>query len=220
MKKTTVRPAAVPDWAISLLLCAATLAVYSQVHNYAFLELDDVQAIPGNAQIRDGFSWGGIVWAFSTGYAANWFPVTWLSHMLDCQLFGLDAGWHHLTNVVIHTVNSMLLLALMKRMTGRLWESAFVAFVFALHPLHVESVAWVSERKDVLFAFFWFLTTWLYLDFVERRTLRRYLLMVVAFCLGLMSKQMIVHAAVHAATARCLAVGWAIASCGRSSVSS
>jgi tetratricopeptide (TPR) repeat protein len=192
MKRTVVKPKPVPDWAIYLLLCLVTLAVYSQVHNYAFLELDDVQAIPGNPQVRDGFSWGGIVWAFTTGYAANWFPVTWLSHMLDCQLFGLDAGWHHLTNVLIHAVNSVLLFAVVKRMAGKLWESAFVAFVFALHPLHVESVAWVSERKDVLFAFFWFLTTWLYLDFVERRTMRGYLVMVGAFCLGLMSKQMIV----------------------------
>jgi tetratricopeptide (TPR) repeat protein len=192
MKKAVVKPKAVPDWAIYLVLCVATVAVYSQVHNFAFLELDDVQAIPGNPHVRDGFSWAAIVWAFSTGYAANWFPVTWMSHMLDCQLFGLDAGWHHLTNVLIHTVNSVLLFALMKRMTGLLWQSAFVAFVFALHPLHVESVAWVSERKDVLFAFFWFLSTWLYVDFVERRTIRNYLLMALAFCLGLMSKQMIV----------------------------
>jgi tetratricopeptide (TPR) repeat protein len=192
MKKAAVQPKTVPDLAIYVALFAITLIVYSQVHNFAFLELDDVQAIPGNAHVRDGFSWSGIVWAFTTGYAANWFPVTWLSHMLDCQLFGLDAGWHHLTNVLIHAVDSVLLFALVKRMTGKLWESAFVAFVFALHPLHVESVAWVSERKDVLFAFFWFLTTWLYLDFVEQRTIRRYLLVVVAFCLGLMSKQMIV----------------------------
>ena len=112
--------------------------------------------------------------------------------MLDFQLFGLDPGWHHLTNVLIHAVSAVLLLALMRRMTGRVWESAFVAFVFALHPLHVESVAWVSERKDVLFAFFWFLTTWLYLDFLANRTLGKYLLVVLAFCLGLMSKQMIV----------------------------
>ena len=118
--------------------------------------------------------------------------MTWFSHMLDFQVFGMAAGWHHLTNVLIHAVSAVLLLALLKRMTGRVWESAFVAFVFALHPLHVESVAWVSERKDVLFAFFWFLTTWLYLDFVEKRTIRNYLLMAGAFCLGLMSKQMIV----------------------------
>jgi Flp pilus assembly protein TadD len=180
------------DRAIYLFLFVITLLVYSQVNNFAFLTFDDNQGLLGNPQVRDGFSWGGVGWAFTTGYASNWFPLTWFSHMLDFQLFGLDAGWHHLTNVLIHALSSLLLFALLNRMTGRKWESAFVAFVFALHPLHVESVAWVSERKDVLFAFFWFLTTWLYLDFVEKRTVGRYLLVVAAFCLGLMSKQMIV----------------------------
>jgi len=180
------------DRAIYLLLFITTLLVYSQVSNFAFLTFDDNSGLLGNAHVRDGFSWNGIQWAITTGYASNWFPLTWFSHMLDFQLFGVDAGWHHLTNVLIHAASSVLLLALLKRMTRRIWESAFVAFVFAVHPLHVESVAWISERKDVLFAFFWFLTTWLYLDFVEKRTLRNYLLMIAAFSLGLMSKQMIV----------------------------
>ena len=185
MKKTS-------DRAVYLLLFVTTLLVYSQVNNFAFLSFDDSQGLLGNPQVRDGLSWSGIAWAFTTGYASNWFPVTWISHMLDFQLFGLDPGWHHLTNVLIHSVSTVLLFALIKRMTGRVWESAFVAFVFALHPLHVESVAWISERKDVLFAFFWFLTTWLYLDFLDKRTIGKYLLAVLAFCLGLMSKQMIV----------------------------
>jgi tetratricopeptide (TPR) repeat protein len=178
--------------AIYLFLFAATLLVYWQVHNFAFLSFDDSQGLLANAEVRDGFSAGGIAWAFKTAYASNWFPLTWFSHMLDFQLFGLDPGWHHLVNVLIHALNAVFLCALLKRMTGRLWESAFVAFVFALHPLHVESVAWISERKDVLFAFFWILTTWLYLDFLEQRRLAKYLLMAGAFCLGLMSKQMIV----------------------------
>ncbi len=185
MKKTS-------DRAIYLFLFVTTLLVYSQVNNFAFLTFDDNSGLLGNPHVRDGISWSGIAWAFTTAYASNWFPLTWLSHMLDFQLFGMDPGWHHLTNVLIHALSSVLLFALFKRMTGRVWESAFVAFVFALHPLHVESVAWISERKDVLFAFFWFLTTWLYLDFVEQRTLKKYLLMVLAFCCGLMSKQMIV----------------------------
>ncbi len=185
-------PKQTSDRTIYLILFIVTLLVYSQVRNFAFISFDDTQGLLANPQVRDGLTWSGIVWAFSTGYASNWFPVTWISHMLDFQLFGLDAGWHHLTNVLIHAVSSVLLFALMKRMTGLKWESAFVAFVFALHPLHVESVAWISERKDVLFAFFWFLTTWLYLDFIENRTIKNYLLMVAAFCLGLMSKQMIV----------------------------
>jgi hypothetical protein len=184
--------AKIKDSTICWLLFGLTLLVYAQVYNFSFLSFDDNQGLLGNPQVREGFSWSGIGWAFTTGYASNWFPLTWFSHMLDFQVFGMDAGWHHLVNVLIHAVGAVLLFALMKRMTGRLWESAFVAFVFALHPLHVESVAWVTERKDVLFAFFWFLTTWLYLDFVEKRTIRNYLLMTAAFCLGLMSKQMIV----------------------------
>jgi tetratricopeptide (TPR) repeat protein len=180
------------DRAIGLLLLAAALVTYSQVYNYAFISFDDKTALLENPHVCYGFSWSGIAWAFTSAYAANWFPLTWLSHMLDFQLFGWNSGWHHLTNALIHAVSSALLFALMKRMTGRAWESAFVGFVFALHPLHVESVAWISERKDVLFAFFWFLTTWLYLDFLEKRTAAKYLLMVGAFSLGLMSKQMIV----------------------------
>jgi protein O-mannosyl-transferase len=190
--KTPVKQTAPSDRTIYLFLFAATVLVYSQVHNFAFLSFDDNQGLLGNPQVRDGFSVSGIAWAFTTGYASNWFPLTWLSHMLDFQLFGMDAGWHHLTNVLIHAASAVLLFALLKRMTGRRWESLFVAFVFALHPLHVESVAWISERKDVLFALFWFLTTWLYLDFVEKRTLQRYLLVILAFSFGLMSKQMIV----------------------------
>jgi len=192
MKQPNVQRKAAPDRAIYLFLFVATILVYSQVNSFAFLTFDDNSGLLGNPHVREGISWSGIVWAFTTAYASNWFPLTWLSHMVDFQLFGLDPGWHHLTNVLIHAISSMLLFALLRRMTGRVWESAFVAFVFALHPLHVESVAWISERKDVLFAFFWFLTTWLYLDFVEQRTLKKYLFMVLAFCLGLMSKQMIV----------------------------
>jgi protein O-mannosyl-transferase len=192
VKKTNDPQRTPSDRALYIFLFVITLVVYSQVNNFAFLSFDDNQGLVANRQVLDGFSWSGIEWAFTTGYASNWFPLTWLSHMLDFQLFGMDAGWHHLTNVLIHAASSVLLFALLKRMTGRAWESAFVAFVFALHPLHVESVAWVSERKDVLFAFFWFLTTWLYLDFLEKRSVGRYLLVVLAFCLGLMSKQMIV----------------------------
>jgi len=174
--------------AFGLSLLILTLVVYFQVHNFEFVNFDDRETIIGNPHIRD-FELG---WAFTSAYAANWFPVTWISHMLDYQLFGLDAGWHHLTNLMIHAASTLLLFGLFKRMTGRLWESAFVSFVFALHPLHVESVAWVSERKDVLSAFFWFLTTWLYLDYVDRPSLKRYLFTLASFSVGLMSKQMLV----------------------------
>jgi len=177
---------------VSLSLLALTLIVYFQVHDFEFVNFDDRETIVGNTHIRDGLTLAGLAWAFTASYAANWFPITWISHMLDFQLFGLDPGWHHLTNVMIHAASVLLLFALLRRMTGKLWESAFVSFVFALHPLHVESVAWVSERKDVLSAFFWFLTTWLYLDYVDHPNLRRYLLTLGAFSLGLMSKQMLV----------------------------
>ena len=166
--------------------------VYFQVHNFDFVNFDDRETIVGNTHIRDGITLAGLAWAFTSAYAANWFPVTWISHMLDFQLFGLDSGWHHLTNLAIHLASTVLLFALLQRMTKKLWESAFVSFVFALHPLHVESVAWVTERKDVLSAFFWILTIWLYLDYVDRPGPRRYLLALGAFCLGLMSKQMLV----------------------------
>jgi Tfp pilus assembly protein PilF len=180
------------DLYVSLSLLALTLMVYFQVHNFDFVNFDDRETIIGNTHIRDGITLAGLAWAFTSAYAANWFPVTWISHMLDFQMFGLDSGWHHLTNVMIHLASTALLFALLKRMTQRLWESAFVSFVFALHPLHVESVAWVSERKDVLSAFFWILTIWLYADYVEKPGLRRYLPALGAFCLGLMSKQMLV----------------------------
>jgi len=177
---------------VILSLLALTLIVYFQVHDFEFVNFDDRETIVGNTHIRDGLTLAGLAWAFTTSYAANWFPITWISHMLDFELFGLDSGWHHLTNVMIHAASVLLLFALLRRMTGKLWESAFVSFVLALHPLHVESVAWVSERKDVLSAFFWFLTTWLYLDYVDRPSVRRCLLALGAFCLGLMSKQMLV----------------------------
>ncbi len=176
---------------VSLTLAALTLMVYFQVHDFQFVNFDDRETIVGNTHIQNGLTLAGLTWAFTTAYAANWFPVTWISHMLDFQFFGLDSGWHHLTNLMIHLASVLLLFALLRRMTGKLWESAFVSFVFALHPLHVESVAWASERKDVLSAFFWFLTTWLYLDYVDRPKIWRYLLWVGAFAVGLMSKQML-----------------------------
>ena len=109
----------------------------------------------------------GVQWAFTSLYASNWHPLTWLSHMLDCQIYGLKPGGHHVTNLLLHLVNSLLLFGLLKRLTGALWRSALVAALFALHPLHVESVAWVSERKDVLSAFFFMLTLWAYARYAE-----------------------------------------------------
>jgi len=145
-----------------------------------------------NPHVRGGLTPASIEWAIASGEAANWFPVTRLSHMVDYELFGLRSGLHHLTSVFWHVLASVLLFAFLVRATGARWPSAWVAFLFALHPLHVESVAWVAERKDVLCAFFWFLALWAYARYVERPGRGRYLAVLFWFCLGLMSKPMIV----------------------------
>lgn len=181
-----------PDLWICLLLLAATLAVYSQVRHYEFVNYDDPEYVGENIHVRAGLTADSLVWALTSFDAANWFPLTWITHMADCQFFGMESGWHHLTNVWLHALNALLLFAVLKRMTRARWPSALVAFLFALHPLHVESVAWVAERKDVLSAFFWFLTLWCYARYVERPGVRRYLTVVLAFSLGLMAKPMIV----------------------------
>lgn len=180
------------DLWLYLALFVATVVVYSQVPRFAFVNFDDPDYVTANAHVRRGITPGGLVWAITSGDAANWFPVTRLSHMLDTQLFGLRSGLHHLTNVVIHALGAMLLFAFLNRATRARWPSLFVAFLFALHPLHVESVAWVSERKDVLSGLFWFLALWLYVRYTEVPSVARYLLAVAAFFLGLMAKPMIV----------------------------
>jgi protein O-mannosyl-transferase len=177
---------------IALLLLALTVAVYSQVSSHDFLNYDDPEYVTGNAHVRDGVTRDGLVWAFTSAHDANWIPLTWISHMLDCQVFGVRPGAQHLVNVGIHAFSTLLLFFLLRRMTGALWRSAFVAFVFALHPLHVESVAWIAERKDVLFALFWFLALWAYLRYGERPSLGLYLLAMLLFCCGLLSKPMMV----------------------------
>lgn len=152
---------------LALLLAAVTWAVYWPVADYEFLNFDDPYYVIGNAEVRGGFTWRAAAWAFTTRHSANWHPLTWLSHMLDCQLFGLEAGVHHQVNVLFHAANTLLLFVVFRRMTGALWRSAVVAALFALHPLHVESVAWVAERKDVLSTFFWLLTLWAYARYVR-----------------------------------------------------
>jgi Tfp pilus assembly protein PilF len=177
---------------VYLLLFLATLAVYSQVRHFDFVNFDDPEYIGENNHVRAGLTWNGLVWAFTSFDASNWFPLTWVSHMAAYQFFGLHSGWHHLLNVLFHVLATLLLFAALKRMTGALWRSALVAFLFALHPLHVESVAWIAERKDVLCAFFWFLTLWCYARYAQRPGLGRYLLVLLGFCGGLMAKPMIV----------------------------
>jgi Flp pilus assembly protein TadD len=177
---------------LCLLLVAAVLAVYWQVWSYDFINLDDPLYVTNNRNVQAGLSRESVVWAFTTTHAANWHPLTWLSHMLDCQLYGLNPKGHHLANVFFHLLNTLLLFLVLQRMTGTLWRSGLVAALFALHPLHVESVAWVAERKDVLSTFFWMLTIWAYSRYVDRPKLARYLLTLLAFTLGLMAKPMLV----------------------------
>jgi len=177
---------------ISLMLAAITLAVYWQVGNHEFVDYDDGRYITENPHVSAGLIGPNISWAFTSTYASNWHPITWLSHMADAQMYGMNPRGYHLTNVVIHAASTVLLLFLIFRLTGSLWPSAFVAAMFALHPLHVESVAWAAERKDVLSAFFWFLTLHFYAAYVTKRKPRMYLLCFLSFVMGLMSKPMLV----------------------------
>lgn len=177
---------------ICLFLVAASLIVYSHVITHEFINYDDGVYITENAHIKDGFTLENIKWAFTTGHAANWHPLTWLSHMLDIEIYGLNPMGHHWTNLQIHVVNSILLFLVFKMMTGALWRSAFVAALFALHPLHVESVAWVSERKDVLSTFFWILSMWTYMHYIRHSNKKQYLLLILFFTIGLMSKPILV----------------------------
>ena len=173
-------------------LALATFAVFSQVLHNEFVSYDDPQYVVENTHIQNVPILRTIKWAFTAGYAANWHPLTWLSHALDYKLFGLNPAGHHLTNLLLHIVNTLLLFAILNAMTGALWQSAFVAALFALHPLHVESVAWVAERKDVLSTFFLLLTMAAYLRYTRKPDARSYRLTLVLFALGLMSKPMLV----------------------------
>ena len=177
---------------ISVALSVITVAVYLPVGTHQFLNLDDNLYVTHNPHVAGGLTGENMLWAFTALDYSYWHPVTWLSHMADVQLYGMNPAGHHLTNVGIHLAASLLLLLLLLRTTGALWQSSFVAALFALHPLHVESVAWVAERKDVLSGFFWFLTLFLYARFQERRRVSTYLLALLSFLLGLMSKPMLV----------------------------
>ena len=177
---------------ICILLAAVTFAVYLPVRNHEFVHYDDDVYVSNNTEVKSGLSWQGIQWAFTTGYASNWHPLTWLSLMLDCQLFGVKPGPMHLVNVFFHVANTLLLFIVLSRMTKGLWQSVFVAGLFALHPLHVESVAWVAERKDVLSTLFWLLTMLAYARYAERSSASRYIVVLVLFATGLLAKPMLV----------------------------
>jgi protein O-mannosyl-transferase len=194
---------------ICLALAVVTAALYWPITHYGFINFDDDDYITNNSHVQAGLTWAGVVWAFQTGAAANWHPLTWISHMLDCQLYGLNPGGHHSTNLIFHVANTLLLFLWLRQITGALWRSAMVAALFAWHPLHVESVAWASERKDVLSTFFWMLTLIAYTRYVTsgkwqvtrtdtapspatRHPSLFYWLALLFFACGLMSKPMVV----------------------------
>jgi Tfp pilus assembly protein PilF len=203
-------PATKTSLIICLVLALVTFAVYWPVTQHEFIVFDDQQYVTDNTHVQAGLTWPGVVWAVTNIEAANWHPLTWLSHMTDCELFGLYPGGHHLTNVLFHIANALLLFVWLNELTGARWRSAFVAALFAWHPLHVESVAWVAERKDVLSTFFWLLTLMAYTRFAQKSEVRsqkseagspsinhqlltiNYLLALFFFACGLMSKPMVV----------------------------
>jgi tetratricopeptide (TPR) repeat protein len=180
------------DFWICLILMLATVAVYYQVCSYDFVIYDDSSYIYKNPNIHNGITLQAVKWAFTTVHSANWHPLTWMSHILSWQIFGPNAGGHHLINLIFHVANTVLIFLVLRRMTNAIWQSAFVAALFALHPLHVESVAWIAERKDVLSTFFWLLTMWAYWYYVNKPGIVRYLWVAVFLILGLMSKPMLV----------------------------
>lgn len=178
---------------LCVLLAALTWTVFGQTLKYGFVNYDDNTYVYDNDIIKGGLTLEGIKWAFTHVHSGNWHPLTSMSHMLDCQLYGLNAGGHHFTNVILHTIAVILLFLLLRQMTGALWRSAFVAALFAIHPLRVESVAWVSERKDVLSGVFFMLTLIAYLYYTRKPfSLLRYLSVGALFALGLMAKPMLV----------------------------
>ncbi|MFC1677818.1 tetratricopeptide repeat protein [Planctomycetota bacterium] len=177
---------------IYIVLALVTAAVYAPAVKHEFIRYDDDTYVTTNRNLQQDFSFKTVKWALGTGHASNWHPVTWFSHILDYQLFGLEPAGHHLVNLALHIINTLLLFGVLKQMTGAVWPCAFVAALFALHPLHVESVAWVAERKDLLSTFFWLSTTIAYVRYTKKSRVACYILVLILFGLGLMAKPMLV----------------------------
>src|SRR5215469_15815615 len=178
---------------ICAFLAVVTLIVFSRTFHYGFVNYDDGTYVYENAATQKGLTWDGIAWAFTHTVAANWHPLTTISLMLDYQFHGLNAGPYHVTNVLLHAIVVILLFLVLKSLTGAIWRSALVAVVFAIHPLRVESVAWIAERKDALSGVFFMLTLWAYVRYARRpSSLSNYLLVALLLALGLMCKPMLV----------------------------
>ena len=179
-------------WVLSVVLVVVCLIVFHQLPLSDFVSIDDPIHVAGNAHVRAGLTRSGFNWAFTTCQSGHWHPLTWLSYMLDCQIFGVDPGVHHLVNLLLHIAGTIVLFLVWNRMTSRMWAAAFVAAAFALHPLHVETVAWISQRNNVLSAFFWMLTLAAYVRYVHRPSRTNQALLVLPFALGLLAKSMLV----------------------------
>src|SRR5208282_5597830 len=175
-----------------LLLALATIALYNPVTRAPFLNFDDVVYVTDNPQVRAGLTWNTVVWAFHTSEAANWHPITWLSHALDCQIFGLNPEGPHTVNVLLHAASAVLLFLILQSATGLAWRSLAVAALFALHPINVESVAWIAERKNVLSMLFFLLALAAYGWYTRRASVGRYLVVTAVYALGLMTKPQVI----------------------------
>src|SRR5437762_9866279 len=181
-----------PDLLILLGLAAVTFGIYAQVIGHRFITFDDLSYIEENPMVNRGVTLAGLGWAFTTFHSENWHPLTWIAHMIDSQLFGMIAGGHLLVNALIHAANTVLVFWFLLRTTHARWSSALVAALFALHPLHVESVAWASERKDTLSTFFGLLSLIAYVRYAEAPSIRRYAWVAITLALGLLAKPMLV----------------------------
>jgi len=177
---------------IYILLSVAILLVYWQVQYFGFIDFDDNMYAIENPHVQSGLSYHGLIWAFTTTHTTNWHPLTWLSLMFDYDLYRLNPSGYHWTNIIFHIANTLLLFFVFNRMSGETWKSALVAFLFAVHPINVESVAWIAERKNVLSTLFWTLTMLTYVLYVESPVLKRYLLVMLSFTMGLLVKPMLV----------------------------
>ena len=177
---------------VVLILILLILAVYWPVQNYGFIDFDDNVYVTRNSHVQSGITLDGFYWAFSTKFFGLWNPLVWISFMIDYHFFGFNAGGYHWTNVILHIFNTILLFFIFRNITGAVWRSAFVAALFAIHPINVESVAWIAERKNVLSTFFWMLTMLFYVRYVKQPNWKRYLPVFICFALGLMSKPMLV----------------------------
>lgn len=179
---------------IAILLIVATATLYLPIKKHSFINFDDNIYVTQNPTVKQGLTWEGVKWAFRPDNDARsyWHPLTWISHMLDCQIFGVRSDIHHLVNLLFHLINVLLLFILLSQLTGSLWKSAFVAALFAIHPINVDSVAWIAERKNLLSTLFWFASIMAYAHYAKRPSLYRYSLIVIALALGLMAKTMLV----------------------------